>query len=119
MEANANATGDATAEKSEEVEGIKSETILEAIEDMKADFSNRFDGILVAIEGVRKEIGECTERITGAEVCISNTEDDMVSLQAKVRSLEDKKRELEDKVTDLEARSRRSNLTEFLILVNI
>lgn len=67
MEANANATGDATAEKSE-------------------------------------------ERITSAEVRISNTEDDMVSLQAKVQSLEDKKRELEDKVTDLEARSRRSNL---------
>lgn len=43
------------------------------------------------------------ENITGAEVCISNTEDDG-NLQDKV-TLEDKM-ELEVKVTDLEARSR-------------
>lgn len=70
--------------------------------------ANRFDRILVAAEGVKIDISECTERSASAEVRISNMEDNVVSLHAKAQSLEDAERELEDKVTDFEARSRRS-----------
>lgn len=33
--------------------------ILAAINKMKAEFSSKFDGILAAIENVRKEISDC------------------------------------------------------------
>ncbi|KAK1892526.1 Dual specificity testis-specific protein kinase 2 [Dissostichus eleginoides] len=79
--------------------------ILEAIKDLKTDFSNRQDGVLAAIAGMRKEVGECMERVNNAELRISGTEDTIIHLQAKVQSLESK-----NKVIDLEARSRSSNL---------
>ncbi|KAL3058104.1 hypothetical protein OYC64_010309 [Pagothenia borchgrevinki] len=84
--------------------------ILEAIKDLKTDFSNRQDGVLAAIAGMRKEVGECMERVNNAELRISGTEDTIIHLQAKVQSLESKNKVMEDKVIDLEARSRSSNL---------
>lgn len=108
-EANATTMADKNVENVED-EGTKYMPILEAIKELKADFSNRFDGVLVATEGVRKEVGECMECVKSAEVHISGTEDDVTTLQAKVQGLESKNRELEDKVIDLEARSRLSNL---------
>ncbi|KAF3845670.1 hypothetical protein F7725_002748 [Dissostichus mawsoni] len=74
------------------------------------DFSNRQDGVLAAIAGMRKEVGECMERVNNAELRISGTEDTIIHLQAKVQSLESKNKVMEDKVIDLEARSRSSNL---------
>lgn len=91
-------------------EGATTQTILEAISDLKTDFCSRFDEVLTAIEGVRKEVGECLERIKSAETHISGTEDAVSSLAARVRSLENKNKDMEDKIVDLEARSRRSNL---------
>lgn len=32
-------------------------TIMEAIKDLKVDFSNRFDSLLAAMEGVKTQIG--------------------------------------------------------------
>ncbi|XP_029311179.1 uncharacterized protein LOC115023950 [Cottoperca gobio] len=66
--------------------------------------------MLTAIEGMRKEIRACSEPMAEAEVRISSTEDDVISLQDKVNTLEVKNTKLEDKVEDLEARSRLSNL---------
>ncbi|KAI4785754.1 hypothetical protein KUCAC02_037571 [Chaenocephalus aceratus] len=60
--------------------------------------------------GMRKEVGECMERVDNAELRISGTEDTIIHLQAKVQSLESKNKVMEDKVIDLEARSRSSNL---------
>lgn len=90
--------------------GAWPETILAAINDMKAEISTRFDGVLTAIDGMHKEIRDCTERVTQAEVRISTAEDDVASLLAKVKSLESKNKDLGDKLEDLESRSRRSNL---------
>ncbi|KAI4832882.1 hypothetical protein KUCAC02_015823 [Chaenocephalus aceratus] len=87
-----------------------SEKILAAIGSLKSDFSTRLNGILTAIEGVRKEVRECSDRIAEAEVRISSSEDDVNSLQTKVKTLEAKNTKLENKVEDLEARSRLSNL---------
>lgn len=91
-------------------ESAKPQPILEAIKDLKTDFCSRFDGGLTAIEGMRKEVGECLERVQGAETRISEAEDTVISPVAKVRSLENKNKEMEDKIDDLEARSRRPNL---------
>lgn len=91
-------------------EATRNLQILEAIKDLKIDFSNRQDGVLAAIAGLRNEVGECMERVNNAEVRISGTEDTIVHLQAKVQSLESKNKEMEDKVIDLETRSRSSNL---------
>ena len=82
-EANANAMLEETHGHAD-IEEINNITILEAIKELKDDSSNRFDGLLIAIDGVRKEVSACTERITQADVRISNTEDEVVTLQAKV-----------------------------------
>lgn len=58
-EANANAISNKTNGK-DEAEARKNEPILAAINGLKTGFSNRFEGVMAAIEGVRKEIGECT-----------------------------------------------------------
>lgn len=90
--------------------GHMAASILTAINDMKTEFSTRFDAILSAIESVRKDITDCAERVTEAETRISTTEDNVTSLQTKVRVLENKNKDMEEKLLDLETRSRRSNL---------
>lgn len=87
-----------------------SDAILAAIANLKSDFSSKLDGILSAIENVRKDVNECAERVGEAEVRISTAEDSITNLQASVQALENKNKDLEEKVLDLEARSRRSNL---------
>ena len=111
-EASDSANASAMPDEAEPEDGdvIAGKEILDAIKGLKDDFSDRFDGVISAIDGVRKEISVCTERVTRAEVRISSTEDEVVTLQAKVRKLEHDKRELQDKATDQEARSRRNNL---------
>lgn len=106
--ANANIAAEEASETTAKNEDPK--PILAAIKELKSDFCNRFDGVLVAIEGVRKEVGECFERVKGAETRISEAEDTVANLAAKVRSLEHINKEMTDKIDDLEARSRRLNL---------
>lgn len=112
----ANASNMATAEGD-----AGNATILKAIKDLQTDFSKRldsvqtdfskrFDSVMMAIEGIRKEVGECIERVDTAETRISTTEDLVASLQSKIQSLEKKYKEMELKVTSMERRSRRSNL---------
>lgn len=84
--------------------------IMSAINDMKTAFSSKFDGIFTAVESIKKDIIDCSERVTQTEVRISTAEDDVSELQAKVKSLEGRNKTLEEKVLDLEARSRRSNV---------
>ena len=84
--------------------------IMSAINNMKTEFSTRFDGIFTAVESIRQDIMDCSERVTQTEMRISSTEDDVTELQVKIKSLEGKNKTLEEKVLDLEARSRRSNV---------
>ncbi|RXN19411.1 LINE-1 type transposase domain-containing 1 [Labeo rohita] len=86
------------------------DAVLAAIANLKSDFSSKLDGILSAIETVRKDVNECAKWVGEAEARISATEDSITTLEAKVRTLENNNKDLEDKVLDLEARSRRSNL---------
>lgn len=107
----ATANGSPMAEENaNKAEGATNQPILDAIRNLKTDFCGRFDGVLTAIEGVRREVGECLERVKNTETRISETEDVVSSLVARIRSLENKNRDMEDKLEDLEARSRRSNL---------
>lgn len=80
---------------------VNPQPILEDIKDLKTDFCSRFDGVLTAIEGVRKEVGECLERVKGAETRISEAEDTVISLVAKVRSLEKKTKKWRTRSTTL------------------
>lgn len=59
--------------------GATTQPILEAIRDLKTDFCSMFDGVLAAIEEVRKEVGECLERVKSAETHITETEDAVVA----------------------------------------
>lgn len=93
-----------------EAEDGGTNAVLAAINSMKAEFSSRFDGVMTALENVRKEVSDCAERVSQAELRISSAEDDVASLRTKLHTLEAKHKTLEDKVLDLEARSRRNNL---------
>lgn len=99
---------DEPTEREETAEG--SDVILAAIASLKSDFSSKLDGILSAIETVRKDVNECAKRVNEAEARISAAEDSITTLEAKVRTLENNNKNLEDKVLDLETRSRQSNL---------
>lgn len=57
--------------------GVKADAVLVAISSMKTEFSSRFDGVMAAIENLRREINDCTERVSQAELWISNAEDDV------------------------------------------
>ncbi len=94
------------------LEGVKVDAILAAINSIKTEFSSRFDGIMAAIESMRKEMNDCSERMSQAELRLSNVEDVSLQahLQAKVNKLETKNKTLEDKIVDLETRSRLNNL---------
>lgn len=84
-----------------------SEVILAAIANLKSEFSCKLDGILWAVENVRKDVNECVKWVNQAEIRISIAEDSITSLQAKVQTLQNKNKGVEEKVLDLEARSRR------------
>nr|XP_033466073.1 zinc finger and SCAN domain-containing protein 12-like [Epinephelus lanceolatus] len=73
-------------------ENANPQPILEAIKYLKIDFCSRFDGGLTAIEGMRKDVGECLERVQGAETRISEAEDTVISLVAKGSSSQTEKR---------------------------
>lgn len=65
-EANASSTpedksSDRSNDTAEGESGHMAATILAAINDMKMEFSTKFDGILSAIESVRKDITDCAE----------------------------------------------------------
>ena len=87
-----------------------SKPILDAINALKTDFTGRFDGIMAAIEGIRREVGDCVMRVTETESRLSNAEDTVNNLKATVEHLEKVNKELELKVLDGETRSRRCNL---------
>ena len=91
---------------------VGSDVILAAIANLESDFFfSKLDGILSAIENVKNDVNECTERVSEAEIRISTADDSIASLQASIQALEKKQNKcLEEKVLDLEARSRRSNL---------
>lgn len=99
---------DKPTEREKTIESL--DAVLAAIANLRSDFSSKLDGILSAIETVRKDVNKCAKRVDEAEVRISAAEDNITTLEAKVRTLENNNKDLEDKVLDLETRSRRSNL---------
>lgn len=99
-----------TASEDVEQGNQKGDAILAAIDSMKTEFSSRFDGVMTAIENMRKEISDCNERVSQTEQRISNAEDEVADLKTKVQKLESQNKGLEDKHLDLEGRSRMNNL---------
>lgn len=59
----------------------KADAILAANGSMKTEFSSRFDGVMTAIENMRKEITDCNERVSQTEQRISNAEDEVTNLK--------------------------------------
>lgn len=59
---------------------------------------------------MRREIDDCTEQVSQAELRISNTENDVAGLQAKLHTLESENKTLDDKLLDSETRSGFNNL---------
>lgn len=95
--ANANANTGAPEQSGGELTGAKEE-ILTAINGLKSEFSTRLDGILTAIEETRKDLSDCTERMTQAETRLSTVENEQAGLQDTVQKLERRNNVLEASV---------------------
>lgn len=80
--------GDTTTAREESSTSLT--TILAAINTMKTEFLPKFDDIMSAIENVRRDITDCSKRLTQPETRTSTTEDDVTVLQGKVKNLEGK-----------------------------
>lgn len=107
--------GDKLAQTSKQVDGVQSDAsaatnndILGAI--LRADFSKQTTDMLDAIKSIKSDLVDHSKRMGEAEERIAQTEDDVTSLQHKVKELEGITLSLHNKVQDLEDRGRRSNL---------
>lgn len=86
------------------------EDIMKAIFSLKNGLYKKIDVVQLTITEVKKQVQECTGRITHAEQRISDAEDNVNELLTKVSTLENTVKTLTDKVDDLECRSRRNNV---------
>lgn len=66
-------TGNTLVYSGRELRIVEAE-ILPALNNLKSEFSARLDGILTAVKETRKELVDCTERITQMEVLLSTIE---------------------------------------------
>ena len=86
------------------------EDIMKAIISLKSGLYKKIDAVQLTITDVKKQVQECTGRITHAEQRISDAEDNVNELLTKVSTLENTVKSLTNKVDDLECRSRRNNV---------
>ena len=84
--------------------------IMKAINDMRDGFSGNFTGILTAIQGIKHDFKEFTNKLAEAEQRIGDTEDNVTTLQKSVAELQKQVVSLTAKMEDQENRSRRNNL---------
>lgn len=110
--ANANA---ATQPRPSSPEATSQETttnseILQAICSLRADMEKHSADTLAAIRSVKADVQIHSRRLDEAEERISHAEDDVTSLQGKVKQLEQTVAVMCDKLTSYEDRNRRSNL---------
>lgn len=84
--------------------------IMGAITSMRKDFSVQYTGILAAIQEVKQEVKEFSNRLSTAEQRISDTEDQVSVLQNTVDTLQQQVKLLGVKLEDQENRSRRNNV---------
>lgn len=84
--------------------------IMSAITSMREDFSVQFSGILSAIQEVKQEVKEFSDRLSNAEQRIGDTEDQVSVLQNTVDTLQQQVKLLGVKLEDQENRSRRNNV---------
>lgn len=83
---------------------------MSAITSMREDFSVQFTGIMSAIQEVKQEVKEFSNRLTTVEQRISDTEDQVFGLQRTVDTLQQQVKTFGEKLEDQENRSRRNNL---------
>lgn len=84
--------------------------ILQAICSLRADMEKHSADTLEVIRSVKGDVQAHLRRLNEAEERLSRAEDDVTSLQGKVKQLEQTVWSLCDKITNYEDRSRRSNL---------
>ncbi len=104
--ANAHESKEASANTSKKEES----NIISAITNMREDFSVQFTGIMSAIQEVKQEVKDFSNRLTTAEQWISDTEDQVSGLQYTVDTLQQQVKTFGEKLEDQENRSRRNNV---------
>lgn len=97
------------ADKTPKSDEKTNEDIMKAITSLKNGLYKKIN-VQLTITEMRKQVQECTGRITHAEQRISDAEDNVNELLTKVNTLENTVKTLTDKVDDLECRSRRNNV---------
>lgn len=90
--------------------GPSNTEILNAIRSLKKDFGQQSADMLEAINGIKGDLLSQSRRIGETEERISHAEEDVTTLQQKVKQLEGTTEMLRNKIQDQEDRARRSNL---------
>lgn len=84
--------------------------IMKAITGTKEEFLTNFTRILTAIQDLKSNFNEFTNRLTEAKQRIGDTEDNISTLQKQVAELQKQVTSLTDKTENQENRSRRNNM---------
>lgn len=92
------------------VETAGGNMIMNAITDMRDEFSANFTGVLTAIQGIKHDFNEFSNRLAEAEQRIGDTEDNVTTLQKSAADLQKQVLSLSAKTEHQENRSRRNNL---------
>lgn len=105
----ASSTGDASSTLPV-VEMAQNLDVIQRLDMMRNDFATKIDGVLNAIQDVKRDVRDFSGRMDEAEERISNVEDTVNSEKGKTEALVKQVALLTYKLDELENRSRRSNL---------
>lgn len=83
---------------------------MEAIQHSHASLTTHMDSIKMDLSFLKQDVHNLCHRVTNAEHCFGNLEDERRPLQASVRELHQTQESTIDKLMDLEDRLRRNNL---------
>lgn len=93
----------AKAAGGEKAEGNKVDEMLAIVTSIKTEFLSRYDGVMGAIDNMRKKLKDCVEHVSQRRRCVSPMPKTRLKFY-KLRWTHSKAKALEDKVLDLEAR---------------
>lgn len=93
-----------------EAEGAHNLDVIQKLDMISIDFATKIEGVLNAIQDVKRDVRDFSGRMDEAEARISNVEDTVDAEKGKTAALVKQVTVIENKLDDLENQLRRSNL---------
>ena len=93
-----------------DTEECSNKDLMKAITCLKKSLHDKIDSLQAAMTDIKKDVGDCKDRINEAEKRISDVEDDGRAQTIKVTTLENTVKKLSAEIESLQSRSRRNNV---------